>query len=155
MVNSENKIKGLYNYLSYNKIKQVDVVRKTGYDKGNVSKIFNRILNPSDEFLQLFEVGFNVDLSKLSEVVIKRDTTSLHKKGYNSDFTTSNCINEPENIYNQPTNQLEEKERAIMFLERHIVDKEKLLLYKDKEIEKLEKELNAMKSRVSFAKKTH
>lgn len=39
-----------------------EISDRTGYDKGNVSKIMNGILQPSNKFIQLFEQAFHINI---------------------------------------------------------------------------------------------
>ncbi len=98
----KRKQKGFYNYVKINELRNVDIVSMTGHGKGNVSSYVNRKLEPSSNFLELFEKSYNINLDDFeflesqqhnvnndvenSEIMIPKDGLKPGIPYYNVDF---------------------------------------------------------------------
>ncbi|MDR2207122.1 MAG: helix-turn-helix domain-containing protein [Flavobacteriaceae bacterium] len=63
----EIKIQGFYNYIKIKKIRNKDIVEKTGLKKSNISNYMNGKLEPSENFINDFEKCYNVNLDDFAD----------------------------------------------------------------------------------------
>lgn len=87
----ERKIIGFYKYIEDHKLKQSEISRATGFDKGNVSKYYNNKLQPSEAFIQQFEKEYNISLldylkNESSESIPKVVNNNVSVPYYDVDF---------------------------------------------------------------------
>ncbi|WP_185269180.1 S24 family peptidase [Chryseobacterium indologenes] len=68
------KIEGFYNFIALKGLRNIDIVTKTGAKKGNISSYMNKKLEPSENFIELFETSYDVNLNDYEDKKLSKST---------------------------------------------------------------------------------
>lgn len=81
MKSKKERIESFYYVVENKGYTPTEIALKTEFDRGNISKILNRKLSPSDKFLDKFEEVYSIDLNKI-ETSVYTNVTRIGGRNY-------------------------------------------------------------------------